>query len=464
MLSARSLWAGAALVLSLAAPAFAYDVTTYAYDSARTGFNSQETTLGLNNAASLHVKWTVALSSVSICTPVVADNLVVGGQTLQVVYTASEHGDVYALNAATGAIVWQRNLGSVQTTCVNMPDKIFGVSAAFVIDRSRNRLYAAGGDGNVYALDLSTGATQPGWPLPATTDPAHEHVYSALTLAGNTLYACTASYCDIIPYHGKLTAFDITGPSVRTVWLPLTNPSINGGGMWGPGGVSVDPSTRDIFVATGNSLSSPENMEYCENVCRLDSLLNVKGSNYPGLTGGDVDFGATPVVFTPPSGQPLLAVENKSGIFLTYNRDDITSGPRQRIQVASSRSFFFNGEPAYSPVANIVYVSNSTDSNTLPLKHGLNAFTVQANGQLAYAWQKTVGNNNSSVPAASVANGVVYYAAGSATTLYAFNAATGAPLWTSGSLGTSGIYQAPMVANGQLYIGTWNKQFICFAP
>ena len=89
---------------------------------------------------------------------------------------------------------------------------------------------------------------------------------------------------------------------------------------------------------------------------------------------------------------------------------------------------------------------------------------VLSNGQLSFAWQKTIGYNKSSVPPSVVANGVVYFASGAASTLGAFDATTGASLWSSGTLLTGGIFQAPVVANGQVYVGTWSKQFVCFAP
>src|SRR5439155_5048777 len=128
-----------------------------------------------------------------ICSPSVATDVLVNSVPTDLLYTGAEHGDFYAINAATGQIVWQRNLGSIHNGCPQIPDGTYGVSGSPVIERGRNRVYAAGGDGRVYAMDLATGVVQPGWPVAVTGDAAHEHVWSALTLRNGTIYACVAS-------------------------------------------------------------------------------------------------------------------------------------------------------------------------------------------------------------------------------------------------------------------------------
>jgi outer membrane protein assembly factor BamB len=64
----------------------------------------------------------------------------------------------------------------------------------------------------------------------------------------------------------------------------------------------------------------------------------------------------------------------------------------------------------------------------------------------------------------TVANGVVYYGDGSDDRLLAYNAATGKKLWGSGSLITDGIWAAPTVANGELFVGSWDGHLYAFGP
>ena len=117
-------------------------------------------------------------------------------------------------------------------------------------------MFVAGGDGKLYALDLSTGATLPGWPVVVTAHPDLEHVWSAITINNGIAYAETASYCDIRPYHGKVVAIDIATHRAVASFFPAGK-QIDGGGIWSSGGVSVDPATGNVFTATCNAFTDP---------------------------------------------------------------------------------------------------------------------------------------------------------------------------------------------------------------
>ena len=191
---------------------------------------------------------------------------------------------------------------------------------------------------------------------------------------------------------------------------------MDGGGIWGPGGASIDPSNGHVFVATGNALTNPESYSYAEDVVELDPSLNVLGANYPGLTGGDVDFGATPILYQPSGcSTTQVAAKNKTGVLVVYNEGNLNAGYTQRFQIADVNDYQFNGIPAWSPQTNMIYISNNSDSNTGTYFHGLIALHAGANCQLSLAWQQTVGPNYTRVSPPTVANGVVYYGDGSAT-------------------------------------------------
>lgn len=61
-----------------------------------------------SNASSMGVKWMANLFSPDLGSPVVAFNSALGKQ---VVYLGDERGDVYAIDASNGSIVWSTNLG-----------------------------------------------------------------------------------------------------------------------------------------------------------------------------------------------------------------------------------------------------------------------------------------------------------------------------------------------------------------
>ncbi len=439
------------------------DWSTYGFDAERSGYNPSETTIGVGNVGGLHVKWSVNLGAVMIAQPVEATGVLVNGSSKDVVYIGTEHGDFYALNAADGSTIWKVGLGSVHTNCFDMPDAVFGIGGAGAIDRTAGLVYVAGGDGSVHALDLATGAEASGWPVTNVFGPTLHHVYGGINEFNGKLYVVVASHCDIGAYHGKLVQIDIATHSIQHSFYPAGK-QVPGGGIWGPGGASIDPATRHVFVATGNALTNPEWYKYSEDVVELTAGLKVKGANYPGLVGGDVDFGATPLLYQVPGCPPQLVAKNKSGVLVQYRRGHLNAGYTQRLQIADVNDGQFNGIPAFSPVTNLIYIGNSSDSNQGTYKHGMVALKTGSDCRLSLAWQQTVGPNYDSMSPPTVANGVVYYGDGGGNTEFAFDAATGTPLWNSGATIGGRLVAAPTVVNGQLLIPAWDDKLYAFVP
>jgi len=442
--------------------------STYGFDLERTGYNPSERTVGTANAANLHLRWSASLGDVMIAQPVEAAGVqIVGRGFRNVIYEGTEHGDFYALDATTGQVIWKKNLGSIQTGCGDMPDGVFGIGGAGVIDRTHPGgavIYVAGGDGSVHSLDLATGRETTGWPVRNVFTPAQDHAYSGLNERNGNLYVTIASHCDFAPYKGRLTEVNIAIHSIAKIFYPAT-PGVDGGGIWGLGGASIDPSNGHVFVATGNALTSPESYSYSEDVVELDQSLNVLGANYPGLIGGDVDFGATPILHRPSGcSTTQVAAKNKTGVFVVYNEGQLNAGYTQRFQIANVNDYQFNGIPAWDPVTNMLYIGNSSDSDQGTYFHGMVALHAGANCQLSLAWQQTVGPNFSSVSPPTVANGVVYYGDGYGNTERAFNAQNGNLLWSSGSTIGGGLYAAPIVVNGMLYVSAWDGKLYAFSP
>jgi len=440
------------------------DWPTYGFDLERSRSNPYETAINPTTAPNLKFKWSRDLGDVMIAQPVEAANVLVNGKRRNIVYVGTEHGDFYALRASDGSTIWQRGLGSISTGCYDMPDGIFGIGGAAAIDHPNGRLFVAGGDGSIYALDLATGAIQPGWPLQNVFDPSLDHVYSGLTFDPVTgqLYVATASHCDFGYYHGHVFQIDVATRTVKHTFFPAS--VAPGGGVWGPGGVSLDPATHHLFAATGNALTDPESFAYAENVVELSRNLRVLGSNYPGLTGGDVDFGATPILYQARGCPPQVSAKNKSGVLVTYTRGQLNQGPTQRLQVASVYDWQFNGIPAYSASTRTLYISNSSDSSDNPTTafHGMVAMRVGSDCKLHVKWQQIVGPNYASVSPPTVAGGVVFYGDGYGHTERAFDAKTGERLWDSGTTITGGLYAAPMVVNGRLYVASWDHSLYSF--
>lgn len=158
----------------------------------------------------------------------------------------------------------------------------------------------------------------------------------------------------------------------------------------------------------------------------------------------------------------MVAAKNKTGVLVTYARGDVSSGPMQRLQVASSGGWQFNGIPAWSDKSHLLYIGNSSDSDSGETRHGLVAYSVDENCQLTLAWQTTIGPNNISVSPPTVAGNVVYYGDGPGNQLLAFDARNGTLLWSSGTIIKGAVYAAPTVVNGKVFVGAWDHKFYAF--
>jgi outer membrane protein assembly factor BamB len=464
-------------------PSSATDWDTFGFDLQRSGYNPNETTISPNNVGSMQQVWVYNVGSTMIHEPVYAYDVSVSGQPTNIIYAGSQYGaTMYAINASTGATVWSDPEPTSSYQCGKSTSQ-FGIGETPTIDRSKNLLYFSDGQNQVHAVDLGTGKEAAGWPLTvADYTPDHNFMHGGLTYnsANGMLYAVTGSTCDISPWYGRIVAINTTGPSIAGEFFTMSGNSTqgaSGGGIWGPGGGSIDPSNGDVFIATGNADTSgngSQNASYAEQVIGLSSSLgSIIANNYPTnipiISGDDdFDFGATPLIFQPPGCPTLVAAVNKSGMFELYDESSISSGPVQYIAMSvPTDNASFVGVPAYDPATGYVYVGMpSTEGSYVP---GLAAFSMQSNCTLnpTPVWAADFGPDGaggSQTPRSpiSIANGVVYVSNYTGDTEYAFNAASGTLLWTDslsswGNVGT-------VIANGIAYVSAADGTITAWAP
>ncbi len=434
----------------------------------RTNYNGRETVIGPANVGRIHELWRAPLGGAMIAQPVEAAGVLVHGVRMNLIFEGTEDGGFYALRADTGKVVWQRDLGSLQTTCRDLPNGVFGIGGAGAIafsSKHTGAIYVAGGDGAVYKLNLATGADEPGWPLSGVFDPEHETVYGGLNLFDKRLYVAVASHCDDAPYYGGVVEISVAQHAIAHRFYPAGQPSgaISGGGVWGPAGVSIDPSNRHVFAATGNALTTPDNYLYSDAVVDLYQSLGLESVVQPLIPGTDVDFGATPVLFRPADcPHTLLAAENKRGVLFVYPEGELNLLHQQLLQVADAARGGFTGDPAWDPVTDTLYVADTSDSNVGIFKHGLLALKPAGNCKLSLAWQRSVGPKESAgLPPPTAANGVVYYGDGRGHTEFALDAANGRRLWQSRTI-TGGIFAAATIVNGKLFVPSWDGYLYAF--
>lgn len=190
------------------------------------------------------------------------------------------------------------------------------------------------GTAQVFALDALTGAIL--WQTPLGPSPS-DYMWSSPVLANGSLYIGIASTGDCPLVQGGLAQLDPNSGAVLHTFSTVAA-SCKGASVWGS--ASVDPS-GDVYVATGNG-GGCKREPYATAVLKLTLNLNLLSAwQVPAAErpGGDLDFGSTPTLFpgtVTPGGQlrSLLGVANKNGVYYVFDVSNVSAGPVARVRIA----------------------------------------------------------------------------------------------------------------------------------
>ncbi len=455
------------------------DWPTYGHDPMRSGNAAGESVITSSTVNQLVLSWSAQLDGKVTAQPLFVSAVQAGGKTRDLVIAATAANSVYALDAANGTQVWRHNFGPSDGTGA-VPGG-FGIEAAPVIDRTVARVYTVSGDGNFRTLSLADG-TEAAAAVPLiTNNVATNKVWGGLNLFGESIYIPTGSDGnDLRPWRGRIFKIDVSGPTPALVGTFVVVPSIpapdGGGGIWGYGGVSVDPATGRVYAASAADDNNPEG--YTPNAGRMlafDANLTLLGSFEPDHSGPcnqnggaldcDQDFGATPILYQPPGCPLLAAAVSKDGHIYVSKVNDLAASAAP-IQILALNIPFDGpgvggiiGVPAYWPTGNMLFV---TDAG--PGINGINAGVVGLKVNpapacdLQVAWSITLPSVADDQPPSSptIADNVVFVGSPNGGSVHAYDAATGTELWNSGSVISGATFAAPMVAAGTLYVGSWD--------
>ena len=263
---------------------------------------------------------------------------------------ATEDNEVFALDARSGAERWKRALGppvpESALPCGNISP--LGVTGAPVIDEQRATLYldAAVMRANrprheIFALSLSDGSIEPGWPLDVATalggsfDPSVQNQRGALALfAGKVFVPFSGHYGDCGAYHGLVVGVSIDAPGK----VASFSTRARGGGIWAQGGVSGDG--QSLFAVTGNTKGVMERLGLAgwgdgEAVFRLspdlvhptDARDYFAPTDWRDLDRRDLDLGGTAAipldVASANGARKLILAVGKTGEAYLLDRDNL---------------------------------------------------------------------------------------------------------------------------------------------
>ena len=470
------------------------------------GYNPAETTITPANVGTLKPVWVFDLAHYeiahrlpakkwpAIAQPVVATGVALAGGTADVLYLGDRNGLFVALkadsNTPAGDLIWARSTPVVPTTCSDV-GKQAAILSTPAIDRGANggrgAVYVAS-NGVVYAWDLATGATVPGWPeagfvIPNLIMDNDTFIYSGLTFINDTLYVTNAGKCDRPPFHGAITMIDTVGVYMKGQWFAAGGspavPTLDGGGIWGPGGVSIDMTSSGgaLYTATGNPVPAVSATEplYTEAIVRMrPNLSAVDWAVQPVNASGDGDFGSTPVPFHPSACQrEMAAVLRKDGnLYITTTDPAVPNTTRFTTRrVARGINAAFN-TVTFDDSTQLMLVTSGANG-VPPLHRGLIAFKISSRCIVQLAWQTNNGPDGLpiipvGVPLTNVtaANGLAFFGVGvgapngvATNGVYAVAQVTGQgvtagqALWHSSDINT-GLVSAPVVVNGRVFVHT----------
>ena len=373
-------------------------VLTYHYDNTRSGQDTQETVLTPTNVNSSQFGklFSVGVDGYVYAQPLYVANLTIAGGTHNVLFVATEHDSLYAIDADSGAIYWQQSfinpaagittVPNGDAACTDLVPEI-GITSTPVIDASSNTIYVLAKtkeNGSyvqrLHALDLATHAEKFGGPvaIQATVngtgdgssggkvsfDPLRQHNRPGLLLENGHIVIAWASHCDIGPYHGWVMSYNASTLAQEAV----LNTSPNGGlaGIWMAGdGLAVDAS-GNLYFSTGNG-TYDGTTGFGDSLVKLAPPANGTFAvtdwftpfNQGSLNGGDTDVGSGGVLLLPdlPAGMPhqhLLVQMGKEGKIYLIDRDKMgkfcstcTSSDTQIVQEIAGASAGIWGAPAY---------------------------------------------------------------------------------------------------------------------
>jgi len=274
----------------------------------------------------LKLKWAFGFADVK---SVMGAPVVVGGR----VFLGVDNGSVYSLDAATGCEHWVFRADA-------------GVRSAVTVERVGTRSAAFFGDlkANAYAVDAATGELL--WKVhvddhPSARVTAAPKVFEGRVYVGvasgeegagvNPKYACCT-------FRGSVVALEsATGRQLWKTYIIAEEPkpagknsdgvpryAPAGGGVWNS--PTIDPKRRALYIGTGDAYTEPA-PKTTDALMALDLdsgkilwvvqdtendawLVGCNGpshpENCPKALGPDHDFGASPILKTLPNGRTLL--------------------------------------------------------------------------------------------------------------------------------------------------------------
>lgn len=491
----------------------AQDVLTFHNNNARTGADLHETQLTPKsvNSSTFGKVFTVKVDGKVDAQPLYVSDLPVKGATRNVVFAATEHDSVYAFDAASGEVLWEKSvLGAGERpsdprNCSQVIPEI-GITSTPVIDKR------AGDHGTIYlvamskdstgkyhqrihALDLVSGSEEFGGPVeiaasyPGTGkeinsdgkvifDPKQHEDRAGLLMVNGVVYTSWSSHCDIDPYTGWVIGYDSNTLKQTGVFNFAANGSR--ASIWNSGAAPAADDEGNMYFSVANGDFDAARGNYGNAVVKLNKSLQVADYwtmfNTVEESNKDQDLGSGGLMLLPDlrdsegSERQLLVAAGKDKNIYVLNRNNMGKfdskdngtiyqellnalGGREFAQMAWFHDHVYVG--AVNDVLKAFAVKNARLA-PMPSSSSSNKFAYPGTNPVISA----NGTNDGIVWAYD--NGArkhgqavlrAYDADNLATEYYDSNQAANG----RDHFGEGNKYISPTVANGRVYVGTPNS-------
>ncbi len=391
------------------------------------------------------------------------------------VYIGAESGGFYALSEATGGVAWSRQLDTephvtcpargITSTAAVKSDPVTGASTVYV-----------SGARYTYALNAATGAMM--WKTeigpPSLANPDAYYNWSSPTVAGGHIYVGLSSSCDVPLIRGGLVELDQHTGQVLHTWHTVPTGSL-GGSIWSSAAATSGGS--DVWVSTGNECDptintcpSGNQIGHSLSIVHLSaSLTLLQAWPAPGTAGRghDWDFGSSPTLFGSGAPPPDVGACNKNGRYYALAANPLGSTPlwTDVIGLAAHADNSCLASSVWNGPTGALYIGGDPTTIGATSYGGSVRQVNPATG--SYIWQTGLPCSVMGTPsldsAGVLAAGTYLCPIGSTAGAYLINAATGAVLKTL-PVGSGRVFSQPVFAQGTLFVATEAQGLYNFAP
>jgi polyvinyl alcohol dehydrogenase (cytochrome) len=431
------------------------------------------------------------------------------------VYFPDFGGYLNAVNAKTGALIWQRKISEYDGEA----EAVSRVSPAIykndlILGDNFNGVHSGGA--HIFAINRLTGAliwTKEVDSHEAAVDTSNPEIVGDKVIVGVASNEEADAASETYPcctFRGSVVALNVKTGSL--LWKTYTIPpnagpctkhepaegcGYSGGAVWGT--PTIDPEANAVYVGTGNNYTAPDAANQCQKEAAehetsdddctapndyFDSVLALNletgaikwghkvegwdawntaclyeklGATWcPSIESPDFDFGGGGPNLLSVNGEKLVGEGQKSGVYWAFNA---ATGKIVWDTLVGPGTALGGIEWGTAYDGTRIYVPES-DAFGYPyeLENGEQdsggSWAALNPGTGAIEWQVGTPGGAAALGPASEANGVVFVGstASSADNMFALEASTGKQLWSFTAEGS--VNAAPAIANGYVYWGS----------